>query len=111
MSRDWRFYAEDILSCCAKVKRYIGDHTRESFIADERTFDAVVRNSEIIGEAAKHLPEEIREQHPEIPWRSVAGFRDVVAHAYFGLDDQAVWSVATTRLEALAVAARRILSS
>jgi|SRR3954453_16638840 uncharacterized protein with HEPN domain len=99
--RDWRLYADDILEACAKIRRYISGLTYEAFVADERTVDAVIRNIEIIGEAAKRLPEEVTLKAPSVPWRKVRGMRDVVAHGYFGVDRALVWNTATTKIHAL----------
>ncbi len=74
-------------------------------------YDAVIRNLEIIGEAAKRLPESMKEAAPEVPWRMVCGFRDHLAHAYFGIDDDTVWDVVIHELPALTQAARRLLES
>ena len=98
MSREWQLYWRDILHCCKKVLRYVGGLTREQFEADERTYDAVLRNLEIIGEAVKHLPDEARSRAPNIEWRNIAGFRDVVAHAYFGIDNEIVWDIVTNKV-------------
>ena len=76
MSRDWRLYLEDIERACEKVGRFTQGCDFESFVADERTYDAVLRNLEVIGEAAKRVPDNVRAQMPEVPWRAIAGFRD-----------------------------------
>ena len=65
----------------------------EDFLADERTFDAVVRNLEIIGEAAKNVPEEVRQSYPEIEWRKIAGLRDILSHTYFKISEAILWDV------------------
>lgn len=63
----------------------------EDYVADDKTVFAVIRALEIVGEAAKNIPESVRRKHPEIPWRAMAGMRDVLAHRYFGVDRAAVW--------------------
>ena len=73
----------------------------ESFRSDTKTFDAVVRNFEIIGEAAAHMPEEIVAEHPEIPWQDMRDMRNVLAHEYFGIDSEIVWEIATKKLAPL----------
>ena len=70
-------------------------------MADEKTFDAVMRDLEIIGEAAKHIPPEVRAQHPEIDWQKIAGLRDIVVHEYFGLDVEIIWDVITREVPTL----------
>lgn len=92
MSRDWRLYLEDIERACKKVGRFTQGCDLETFVADERTYDAVLRNLEVIGEAAKRVPDDVRAQMPNVPWRAIAGFRDFVAHVYFAVDDQIVWN-------------------
>jgi len=84
--------------------------TYEAFVADERTRDAVIRNIELIGEAAKSLPDDVVARAPEVEWRKIRGMRDVVAHGYFGLDTKVVWSTATTKLDAREAAVRALLS-
>jgi uncharacterized protein with HEPN domain len=81
----------------------------DEFILDNKTVDAVVRNLEIIGEAVKNLPEEIRDLRPEIEWKKVARFRDVVVHHYFKIDYERVWSIAQTKIEEIETAANHML--
>ncbi len=101
MSREYRFFIEDMRKACDKVIRYTHLLTREQFVTDEKTFDAVMRDLEIIGEAAKHVPVEIQARHPEIEWRKISGLRDVVAHEYFGLDMEIIWDVVTREVPVL----------
>jgi len=93
MSRDWKIYLADIVVSCDKITRYTAGLTQPAFQADERTYDAVVRNLEIIGEAAKHIPHDLRCQVPTIERRKIAGMRDWLAHAYFGIDPDILWDV------------------
>jgi uncharacterized protein with HEPN domain len=90
MSRNFKLYLDDILNSINKIKRYTKGMNREELIADELTFDAVIYNLQIIGEAVKHIPPEIRDRYPQVEWRKMAGLRNIVAHAYFAIDDQIV---------------------
>ena len=109
MSRDPRLYLEDIIEACGKVQRFCEGLDESRFVADELLQDAVLRNLEVIGEAVKRLPADWKDGAPEIPWRDIAGFRDVIAHAYFGVDLGLVWSVVSGDLAPLMDAARRLL--
>jgi uncharacterized protein with HEPN domain len=111
MSRDWRLRIEDILEACERIREYIRDADFEDFNADPNTIDAVVRQFEIIGESVKTLPDEIRSREPDIPWRQIAGFRDVLIHAYIGVDHSTVWDAATSKLPDLRGACHRLLNT
>ncbi len=93
MRKDPRVYLAHILECAAKIDRYIGAGEK-AFLGDTMIQDAVIRNFEIIGEAAKRVREDYRKEHPAIPWRLMAGFRDVLIHAYEGVDLRRVWHIA-----------------
>jgi len=93
VSRDFLLYFEDIESGCKKVIRYTSGLSFDEFLRDEKTFDAVLRNLEIIGEAVKHIPVEIRERSPDISWREIAGMRNFIAHVYFALDLEVLWNI------------------
>lgn len=84
--------------------------TYDTFAADERTRDAVIRNLEIIGEAAGNLPEEVTARAPQIPWRLICDMRNVLAHAYFGVSLKIVWNTATTQVEELEKAVQALLA-
>jgi uncharacterized protein with HEPN domain len=109
MSRNWRIYLDDILHACEKVGRFTIGMSQADFQQDERTFDAVVRNLEVIGEAAKHVPEQVRQRMPGIEWRKVAGLRDVLSHAYFGIDADILWDIISNKLKSLEDAIRGFL--
>lgn len=91
--RTSRLLLEDILLSAGKIIQYTQDVTFEQFISDEKTIDAVIRNFEIIGEAANRLPEEIKEQFPTIDWHRIRGFRNRIAHDYMGIDYRIVWNI------------------
>jgi uncharacterized protein with HEPN domain len=86
---------------CVKVLVYTDGFSKERLFEDELVMDAVLRNLELLGEAAKQIPEEMREKHPEIPWRRIAGLRDVLAHAYFSLEEDTLWQVIAESMPAL----------
>jgi uncharacterized protein with HEPN domain len=106
VSREWRLYLDDIERACAKVRRFTAGLERDPFFADERTCDAVLHNLEIIGEAAKHIPDALRQQIAAVEWRKVAGFRDWLAHAYFGIDPDILWDVIQNKIGPLEAAVR-----
>ena len=108
MSRSWRLFLQDMIESAGKVRRYAEGLSLESFQQDGMAYDAVLRNLEIIGEAAKHIPPEIRDRYPEVDWRGVAGLRDLLAHAYFGLDDNTLWDIIQTKLPDFLSQANRI---
>ncbi len=93
MSRNWELFLRDMLEAAQKVIRYTDEREMAAFVADEMAYDATLRNLEVLGEAAKNIPEEIRRRHPEVDWRGVAGLRDILAHAYFALDDETLWKI------------------
>lgn len=107
--RDWRLYADDIIEACEKIRRYVAGMTYDSFAADELKYDAVIRNLEIIGEAAGKLPKEVTARAPRIPWRLICDMRNVLAHAYFGVSLKIVWDTATTQVNELEKAVRDLL--
>ena len=91
------------------IEGYIDGFDYESFIEDRRTIDAVTRNLEIIGEAVKHLPAEMTSRYPELPWKAIAGFRDILAHGYFRTDNAIVWDAARHQIDALIRAAQELV--
>jgi uncharacterized protein with HEPN domain len=101
MSRDWRLFWRDATECCRKIQRYTVGMDRAAFEVDGRTYDAVLRNLELIGEAVKHLPQEARSLAPQVEWKEIAGMREILAHAYFGIDNDIVWDVVANRIPKL----------
>ncbi len=101
MSRDWRVYLADMVAGCEKVLRFTAGMTRAEFFEDEKTHDAVVRNIQIVGEGAKHIPLEVRQKMPDVEWRKMAGMRDLIVHAYFGIDPDILWLTVETKIPEL----------
>jgi uncharacterized protein with HEPN domain len=89
---------DDIRTAISKIDRYTAGLDERSFLADDKTIDAVVRNLEVIGEAVKQLPPEFKRQHAAIPWSQIAGLRNRIVHDYAGIDLELVWNILKTAL-------------
>ncbi len=94
MTRDPSLYLDDILEAVSLVDEYTRGTTKEEFHDNRQLQDAVIRRLEIIGEAVKNLPQEIKDKHSGVPWKKIAGLRDVLVHEYFGVKIQRTWKVA-----------------
>ncbi len=92
-SREWRFYLDDMIDFAEKVLTYTHGLDRADFVASGITYDATLRNPELIGEAVTHIPDDIRAAHPEIPWRMIVATRNQLIHGYLGIDDDTLWSI------------------
>jgi len=104
-------YLQDILESIKYIQRFLDGVSEEEFYKNVEKQDAVLRRLEIIGEAVKHLPEEIRENYPDVPWRQIAGMRDVIIHEYFGVTLEMIWVVATEDILDLKENVENILDS
>lgn len=100
---------EDIIGSANKILTYTEGLSYEQFLADDKTIDAVIRNFEIVGEAANRLPEEIRDQYPNIDWHRIRGFRNRIVHDYMGIDYKIVWLIKENFLRSMLVEIIKIL--
>lgn len=99
--RDPDLLIEDINAAILKIERYTAGMDQAAFRQDEKTVDAVVRNLEIVGEAARSLPDESAAQYPAVPWRQISGLRNRIVHDYFGLDLEIIWQIIQSDLPRL----------
>lgn len=108
MSRSVQLYVNDILISCDKILRYTADMSFQGFVNDDLTFDAVVRNLQLIGEAVKNLPDDLCDRYSEVEWRKIAGLRNILVHAYFTIEDEIIWDVVQTKIPGLRAAIAKI---
>jgi len=92
-NREWSFYIDDMIEFAEKVRVYTSGLDINAFVNSEMTYDATLRNLELIGEAATHIPDEIRSGHPDIPWRMIIATRNRLIHGYLGIDNDTLWSI------------------
>lgn len=111
MTREPRLYLQDILDSIKKIQQYMGNLTFDEFVSNDMVIDAVVRNFEIMGEAAAHIPDSIRSAYPNIPWKEMRGLRNVVVHEYFGVDLKIIWKTAQESLPELSEMIKEVLSN
>ena len=93
MKRDVEVYIEDIQESISKIEEYTKAVSRDDFLSNTQVQDAVLRRLEIMGEAVKNIPDEFKNRYPEIPWKKIAGMRDVLIHAYFGVNLDRIWKI------------------
>jgi uncharacterized protein with HEPN domain len=101
MRRDFKVYLEDVLEAAGKIDNYTSGLSLEAFSEDAKTIDAVVRNLEVIGEAIKRVPEDVRLKYPAVEWKKIAGLRDILIHNYFGIDVEIIWDIICNKIPVL----------
>jgi uncharacterized protein with HEPN domain len=106
--RDWAFRVQDILDAIAKIQRFVSDIDFNSFENDEELVDAVIHNLTVIGEAANHVPIEITDRHPDIPWRQMVDLRNFSVHAYWNLRPSVIWDTIQNDLPPLVAPLRNL---
>ena len=102
--REWRFYLADMVSFANRVLLYTHELNQVSFVASGLNYDATVRNLELIGEAATHIPDDVRTANPHIPWRMIIATRNRLIHGYLGIDNDTLWSIIQDDIPALLMA-------
>jgi uncharacterized protein with HEPN domain len=111
MRRDFRLYLDDILEAINKIRDYIVGMDYDSFSNDDKTQDAVVRNLEIIGEAAGRLQGQVKDMSPDIEWRKIVALRNILIHEYFGVSLPIVWDIIQTKLDSLESTCQALLNN
>jgi uncharacterized protein with HEPN domain len=109
MPRDYKIYLKDIIECIGKVKNYTAGLSLIEFCNDPKTIDAVIRNLEIIGEAARRLPEEIKLKFPDVEWHKIISLRNILIHEYPGIDLETIWDIIENKLSPLEKQVKEIL--
>jgi len=99
--REWRFYIDDMIGFAEKVIAYTQGLDQHGFVGSGMNYDATVRNLELIGEAATHIPDEIHRTNPQIPWRLIIATRNRLIHGYLGIDNDTLWSIIRSDIPAL----------
>jgi uncharacterized protein with HEPN domain len=108
--RDWKLFVEDILESIGLIEHYVNNMDLEDFNIDRKTIDAVVRNFEIIGEASKFMPEDIKKNYQNVDWKGIVGLRNRIAHEYFGISTVIIWHIIKEELPLLKSQMEQILT-
>jgi uncharacterized protein with HEPN domain len=108
---EWIFYLDDMIGFAEKVLTYTADLDQDRFVSNGLTYDATLRNLELIGEAATHIPESVRTANPQVPWRLIVATRNRLIHAYLGIDNDTLWSIVQGDMPALLPILRELRSS
>ena len=106
--REWSFYLDDMIGFAEKAIAYTSGLDQKGFVNSGLNYDATVRNLELLGEAATHIPARVRDAHPEVPWRQLIATRNLLIHSYLGIDSDTLWSIITDDLPFLLLQLRKL---
>lgn len=106
--REWSFYLDDMIDFAEKALAYTNGLDQHRFVVSGLNYDATIRNLEMMGEAATHIPAKIRDTHPKIPWRQLIATRNRLIHGYLGIDNDTIWSIITDDLPVLLPELRKL---
>jgi len=110
MKRDYQLFIKDIIAAMESIEGFVEGMSFEELMQDDKTASAVIRKFEIVGEATKRLSDELKEEHPEIPWKRMAGMRDRLIHAYFGVDYKLVWEAIKAEVPSMKLKLQEVLT-
>lgn len=108
MSREWRFFLTDMIEFCGQIESYVAGFDYQEFIDSGLNYDATVRKVELLGEAARNIPEDVRKLAPDIEWPKIVGIRNILAHGYFAVDNEILWDIVQNRIGPLQASLRRL---
>ncbi len=108
MSREYKLYIDDILRSIEKIENYTKNMSYEDFIKSDMSIDAVIRNLEIIGEASKKIPIDIKKRYSEVEWSKITGLRDILIHEYFGVNSKILWDVIANKIPKLKISIKKM---
>ena len=106
--REWQLYVEDMIGFCERVRDYTAGLDKAAFVASPMSYDATLRNLELIGEAATRIPETVRDAPAVNPWRAIVGMRNRLAHEYPHIDDDIIWTLIVDAVPELLAALRKL---
>jgi len=105
---EYKVYLDDILEAIEKIEKYTKGTSYNAFVKNTLIIDAVIRNLEIIGEAVKHVPLDLKKKYPNVEWKKIAGLRDILIHEYFGINIKIIWDVVVNKIPELKTSIQKI---
>jgi len=108
VSREWRFFLTDMIEFCEQIENYVEGFDYQQFIDSSLNYDATVRKVELLGEAARNIPEDVRQLAPDIEWPKIIRIRNILIHGYFAVDDEILWDIVSNRIGPLLASLRQL---